>query len=132
MEDKNGNTIYLCSYASGDGAISFTWEDKKRDAVSHPVTKEDIENYPLAKERLKNGWKLLNQWGQWKMFQDVKRHSSKCGKFDIGNELILNNVVYSYHKSPVTQQYEFWYFEGQTVIEARNFNITGALKFFLE
>ena len=58
---RDGN-MTLHSYASGSGAISFTWQNHRREASGHPITESDISEYleiPAVAERFK-GWQIFD------------------------------------------------------------------------
>jgi hypothetical protein len=61
LEEKEKNlSATLTHYASGDGSLSFVYQDKQGNATADRVTLRDINHYLNHREPqlIKEGWKL--------------------------------------------------------------------------
>jgi hypothetical protein len=61
LEEKEKNLrATLTYYASGDGSLSFTYEDKQGNATADRVTLRDIKWYLIHRkpQLIKEGWKI--------------------------------------------------------------------------
>lgn len=141
MEKRWTILVELQCYAPGDGALSFTFTEKKYDrmfdrtdivASSQPVELVHVIEYMKKhQDDLKDFW-ILNINSQWRAVKKVVRGSTGF--------LLMDNNEYRYKVEPIPPHgdilisnmfVELYQHARQDWIRVRNVNVLGALKYFL-
>lgn len=119
------NSAQLVSYASGDGSISFVFQNKlDHNATGLKVTYRDVESYLRADNRFQ-GWILQRMGpGVIKAYQPVIRVSNDEVEF-AGNTYFYTKDGFNIYQVYAEDDL------GKTV-EVRNENIKSAIAFWLE
>jgi len=115
------HSVILCSYASGDGSISFVFQDRDGKASnSLKVSKRDVlEFLEIGKGRRFKFWNIFKNGPHYHLFQTVKRLNH--------DELEFNGKIYRYAK--VHEQ--FFHILSDDGDEVKNLSIKAALMFFV-
>jgi len=114
----------LKHYASGDGSLSFVWDNRGK-ATGDAVTMKDAQAFMAANFDFFEGWKLLDRYGIPKAYKPVERIS-----FDV----VAIGTMRRYYRYVMGPRGLDIYELGQDndTYHVKNLNIIGQIQFFLE
>ncbi len=129
VKKENDNMVHLVPYASGDGSMSFVFQNKyNSDASNVKVTYRDVEEYAKNNPQFQ-GWKFLRYGpGMIKAYQPVERIST--------DELTFEGKTFFYTKNSRITAFNCYQIftedhNGKTV-EVKNENIRSARTLWLD
>lgn len=126
MIHHNNELAVLKHYASGDGSLSFVWENKyTRKAIGEPVTMGEAMEYMQEHKDYFDGWKLLDRFGIPKAYIPVERASVDIVRMGEG-------VPRYYRYERAGHVLRIWEQDFDEEYEVKNMNVLGVITFFLE
>lgn len=120
LEDKEKTiAATLHCYASGDGSLSFVYQNLDGKATGDAVSRRDVEAFVRERRPDLSGWVILNLYGQFKLFEAVTRTAP--------DEVQYKGLSFRYAKLH-EQSFEIFDNDNRPI---NNFNIKGAIMFYV-
>lgn len=135
--DKKEKDLRLLCYASGSGALSFSW-DYDGVAETFPILKEDVQVYLNEIEpRLKKDYWLLKINDNWQLVHKVKRKDKETLLLKVKGR--YKEVRYKHTNPKVDAWFNCYSFDAfmhseilGKDIKIKNISMLGNIRYFLE
>ena len=132
LQRKNKGELHC--YASGDGALHFSWVNPKGIASGAKVTEGEVRAYlnlEAAKHLRERGWRPFCLWGQWCLIADVRRLGPNKLQYE-GTEYaysvdgeVTTCTQQNYHRLTIT------FVRDEEPFEVRNLSVKAAITHYL-